>query len=1075
LQEASPIQQETSRSPTPPSIQHSEEEAEEGSHGDQLNELGRKVQRLETAIREVLKSNKRQAEPSGIEFMGNVENSRPPSQSRSQGSQASTQATNSVARSVHEVDMTKELFKLVPNYDGSGGPNKLLDYVEKFQKYTDTAGDDLTNSVELSLATAKLTGDANLWWREHCATVPIVDLKRIQTWDKLKKALFETFAPPEHATVIRQKLRTIKQKGTVIEYTAAFRRLTLQLPNISFEEAEFAYLQGLNPRVRDLIRTKDGITDIRTLQNACIKLDTQEREKQSHDHSDALTTETTLSSPSLTSHRANQYQGRGNSFRGRGVSNSHRRAQGSRPMSQYDNKRFRATPYSSQSRDPARVKCDLCDNFGHFMRKCPKLKDAKAAVQSKASVAVGKYDTIIDSGATQHMFNNAGVFENMLPRKLNISCANAQEIEATHEGFVDLQFGDDFVMHLQNALYVPKLNHNLLSVRALNKEGHDVIFHRNGSVVLTDNESSSSYTIGHAIGNLYHLTRETAKTNLVAAIEDPYTIWHHRLGHPQAKVLQSISKYVTGINDLTPSTKLCEGCVLAKSHRLPFPKAAENRTKDLLGRIHSDLCGPMPTPSLIGSRYILTLIDDASRFAHVYFLAHKNDTFETFCRYRALVEKQIGKQVKCLRSDGGGEYVNQEMREYLSRNGIRHETTTADTPQQNGVAERYNRTLLETVRALMLSAGIPDNLWAEITATATYLRNRLPNRANKNNTSPYELWHEKKPSAQHLRVIWADAYMHIPKHKRSKLAPRAAKLKLLGYHEGKRRIRWNPDQKRIEISRDVIFDETPVLRYAPVVQEPEEYVVDSIIGERSINDKIEYLVKWAGYDDKDNTWEPYEHVADTEALDRWEQQQLTQQANISETEAIHQSIEADTSDEPKTYTEAISSSEAHYWREAIQNELASIDKNGTWTYVNRSQVPPQRRPIGSKWVFKRKLNPDGSINRYKARLVAKGYAQQSGIDYDETFAPVARLTSIRVLLSIGALLDLEIHQMDVKSAFLNGDLDEEVYMEVPEGIEGIGTDKVCRLLRSLYGLKQSPRCWYQKLNAFLTDQDFTRI
>jgi transposase InsO family protein len=1078
---ASPIRQETSRSPTLSGTQRSEE-PEEGSRKDQLNELREGMQRLETAIREIQMSNIRQAESSEIESMSNEEESRPTSQYRSQESQVSSHAANSVAKSVHELDMTKELFKLVPNYDGSGGPSKLLDYVEKFQKYADVAGDDITSSVELTLATAKLTGDANLWWREHCATKSIDDLKRIRTWDQLKKALFETFAPPEHRMVIREKLKNIKQKGTVIEYTAAFRRLTMQLPEISFEEAEFAYLQGLSPRIRDLIRTKDGITDIRTLQNACIRLDTQEREKRNPDHTNALTIQTIPSSSSSSpSYRTQHYQGRGTSFRGRGVFNSHKRAQGSRPLSQ-NNKSFRAAPYRlSQSRDPARVSCDLCDDFGHFMRNCPKLREAKAAIQSKASVAVGEYATVIDSGASQHMFNSAEVFEDMLPRKLNVSCANAQEIEATHEGFVDLQFGDNLAMRLQNALYVPKLNHNLLSVRALNKEGHDVVFRRNGSVVLTDNDSSSSYTIGHAIGNLYYVTPEAIQSNLAASTEDPYTIWHHRLGHPHAKVLQSISKYVTGIDNLTPSTKLCEGCILAKSHRLPFPKAAENRANDILDRIHSDLCGPMPIPSLIGSRYVLTLIDDTSRFAHVYFLAHKNETFETFCRYRALVEKQTGKPIKCLRSDGGGEYVNQEMREYLSRNGIRHETTTADTPQQNGVAERYNRTLLETVRALMLSAGIPKDLWAEISATAAYLRNRLPNRANKNKSTPYELWYGKKPNVKDLRVIWADAFMHIPKHKRSKLEPRATKLKLLGYHdyhdhEEKRAYKlWNTDQKKIEISRDVIFDETPVLHYAPVVQEPDEFVVDSIIGERSTDGKTEYLVKWAGYDDNDNTWEPFEHVADTEALDMWEQRQRLQQANITETETPDQPTNDDISDEPKTYADAISSPEAHYWREAIQMELVSIDKNGTWTYVERSQVPPQRRPIGSKWVFKRKLNPDGSINRYKARLVAKGYAQQHGIDYDETFAPVARLTSIRVLLSIGALLDLEIHQMDVKSAFLNGDLDEEVFMEVPEGIEGIGTDKVCRLLRSLYGLKQSPRCWYQKLNTFLSEQGFTRL
>jgi len=162
---------------------------------------------------------------------------------------------------------------------------------------------------------------------------------------------------------------------------------------------------------------------------------------------------------------------------------------------------------------------------------------------------------------------------------------------------------------------------------------------------------------------------------------------------------------------------------------------------------------------------------------------------------------------------------------------------------------------------------------------------------------------------------------------------------------------------------------------------------------------------------------------------------------------------------------------AHLWKEAIDKELESIHKNGTWEIVN--SLPPGRQPIDCKWIFKRKLRPDGSVDRYKARLVAKEYSQQFGVDYDQTFAPVAKFTSIRAILSIAAILDLEIHQMDVKCAFLNGDLEEELYMTVPEGVKTPTEGRFCRLQRSLYGLKQSPRCWYARIDTFLTrDQGF---
>jgi len=486
----------------------------------------------------------------------------------------------------------------------------------------------------------------------------------------------------------------------------------------------------------------------------------------------------------------------------------------------------------------------------------------------------------------------------------------------------------------------------------------------------------------------------------------------------------------------------------------------------------------MAIPSLSGSRYLLTFIDDTSRYAEVYFLKNKSDTFGTFRNYRTMIEKQLGRKIKVLRSDGGGEYVNREMQEYLTKNGIRCETTVADTPQQNGVSERYNRTLLETVRALMHSAGIPTNLWAELSATAAYLRNRLPSRANIKNKSPYELWNNKKPNVEHLRVIWSDAYAHVPKQKRTKLELRATKLKLIGYHNEKKAYKlWNAVTGHVEVSRDVIFDETSVLHHPPIVQEPSEYIVEMIIDERSTEDnKVEYLVKWVGYDD--DTWEPRENVEDTEALEKWEQRHL--EANVAKLPddnflAIDVDANiADTCDEPKTYNDAITSSEAYHWREAIRKELESIEKAGTWRYVDRNQVPLEKKPIGSRWVFKRKLNQDGTIERYKARLVAKGYAQQPGIDYNETYAPVAKLTTIRLLLSIAAILDLEIHQMDVKTAFLNGTLSEEIYMTIPDGINITG-NKLCQLIRSLYGLKQSSRCWYQKLSTFLTDQGFTRI
>lgn len=240
-----------------------------------------------------------------------------------------------------------------------------------------------------------------------------------------------------------------------------------------------------------------------------------------------------------------------------------------------------------------------------------------------------------------------------------------------------------------------------------------------------------------------------------------------------------------------------------------------------------------------------------------------------------------GKFIKILHSDGGGEYVNTDLREYFTVHGIHHETTTAEAPEQNGVAERYNRTLLESLRAMMHYAGVPEPLWAELAATAAYLRNRLPTRANVGQVSPYELWHGRKPSVEHLRIIWSDAYAHVPKSKRSKLAPRAKRLKLIGYHDEKKAYKlWDPVAENIVISRDVVFDESVVLEGPPTTTIPgiaTNNEDEAIIGVRDVDGEKQYLVKWYGYSDDDNTWEPYSHVADTEALILWEESNRTQQ------------------------------------------------------------------------------------------------------------------------------------------------------------------------------------------------------
>ena len=175
-------------------------------------------------------------------------------------------------------------------------------------------------------------------------------------------------------------------------------------------------------------------------------------------------------------------------------------------------------------------------------------------------------------------------------------------------------------------------------------------------------------------------------------------------------------------------------------------------------------------------------------------------------------------------------------------------------------------------------------------------------------------------------------------------------------------------------------------------------------------------------------------------------------------------------DEPQTYQQAVHSSEGPQWREAIKSEIDSILQNHTWELVD---LPQGCKPLGYRWIFKKKMKPDGTIDKYKARLVIKGYKQREGLDYFDTYSPVTRITSIRLVLAIAAIRNLEVHQMDVKTAFLNGILEEEIYMEQPEGFTAIGQEKkVCKLVKSLYGLKQAPKQWHQKFDHVMLDAGF---
>jgi hypothetical protein len=413
--------------------------------------------------------------------------------------------------------------------------------------------------------------------------------------------------------------------------------------------------------------------------------------------------------------------------------------------------------------------------------------------------------------------------------------------------------------------------------------------------------------------------------------------------------------------------------------------------------------------------YYVSFIDEFSRKTWIYFLRKKSEVFDRFKEFKALVENQTEKQIKVLRTDNGREFCENEFEEFFKKCGISRQKTTPYTPQQNGVAERMNRTLMEKARCMLSGVGIGQEFWAEAVGTACYLVNRSPSSALGDKT-PQEVWTGKEPSLTHLKVFGCDAYVHVPKENRSKLDKKVEKCIFIGYKDGLKGYKlWNPETKKVVYSRDVVF------------KEMKDVVKQEVLPSKEEPEKIEFDLK----DDEADSTEEHE----------------------SEGEDPHTPV-LRRSDRERRLPERYSPSDFR------SNFALSITDDD---------------PRTVREVFKKKLNAEGKVEKYKARLVAKGYSQVEGIDFGEIFSPVAKLTSIRFLLSVAAAFDFEIEQMDVKTTFLHGDLEEEIFMKQPEGYVVKGKKElVCKLKKSLYGLKQSPRMWYQKFDTYMLGLGFTR-
>ncbi|GJP60051.1 hypothetical protein CLOP_g17193 [Closterium sp. NIES-67] len=773
---------------------------------------------------------------------------------------------------------------------------------------------------------------------------------------------------------------------------------------------------------------------------------------------------------------------------------------------------------------------------------------------------------VIDSGCTSHMTPRADLLDEVKPpgKIKYVAAALGALLPVIGVGNAKVKGANGELVGLGNVLLVEGLSANLLSVRRLQKSKAEVTFGptsrraKRGKKVLWSLEEETS-----CIKDLWQLPiipwngktptaatvaaakataggEATAPTDgvleavkkvqqqqthgeVLAGVdtsaawakassrsgEADWETWHERLCHVNFPMLQKLVKdgSLKGleVNGGVKEIGSCPTCLETKFFKFPF-NSTTRPAKTPLALVHMDVVGPTRAPSLSGSRYFLTIVDDHTRAVWVYPLKSKGEVAAAVLKeWMPRAQRECGHKVKVIRSDNGGEFIGADFEGELKRKGIQHQLTVPYNPQQNGVAERFNRTLQEGARTLLGRAGLPDPFWVSALRQVALVKNRVLATVGEKEWIPYTKWYGSAPAVNMLRAFGCMVVFHVPKEKRGKLEASGrwgVHLGIAKDHKGW--LLWDLTTQKLTVSRDVKFLEslyykewkqqqqklpsTPLIVEADEVQQPSRQVEVAVSEEEMSGVTEEGGAAEVEQQQQQEQQQQHEspprvpHPPERPRRDVRPPVRLTYggrgKPNVVQAGSVVEQIEEDEIahcywapiPEPKTREEALNGPNGEKWKASEDEEFGSLIENETWDLCD---LPPGKKAITSKMIYRHKYGPEGELTRYKSRLVARGFQQTKGKDYDEVFAPVGKGTTLRVLLAIAALLGWKIRQMDIVTAFLNGIILEEVYMKQPEGLDD-GSGRVCRLKKAIYGLKQAPRAWYHKLEEALLAGGFKK-
>ena len=688
---------------------------------------------------------------------------------------------------------------------------------------------------------------------------------------------------------------------------------------------------------------------------------------------------------------------------------------------------------------------------------------------------------LVDSGATIHVVNDESKFisfqNSFNPSDHTIELADGSRSTNIAKGMGDAEVsltdtsGRQHNVVLKDALFIPSFSMSIFSVQAATHNGATVQFNQNSSEVSLQ---STKFKI-HKEGKLYFLKPSIHSKSQSRTLYE----WHVVLGHWNKSDILKLEQNVEGMIISDKSDFNCEICALAKMTDLKSRKP-DNSAKSNFDIVHTDLAGPVEEEDINGMRYAMICIDSFSKLSSPYFLKNKSDAHKAFKQYLADIAPYG--QVRKVRSDVGGEFISKDFTSLLTDNKIRQEKTAPYSPHQNGKAERTWRSLFEMARCLLLQSGLPKSLWTYAVMAAAYIQNRC---FHKNiGCTPFEKITGKKPNIANMEAFGSPCYALVQNPK--KLDNRSEKGIFIGFDKGSPAyLVYFPETQVVRKVRCVKF-----LKDTQLSQGGNGYVVLPCEPSSSAEPKEPHMCEPSPNENSKET-QNSQNAPDTANIDIQKSDDNSKttgtrnrarpkylddyvtgdHADSLMNTTIHYCYNVNAIDVPQSYSEAMSSSDSSEWNLAMKTEMMALEENETFETVT---LPKGKEVIGSRWVYAVKTDKDGN-DHFKARFVAKGYSQVAGVDYEETFSPTANMNSIRIISQLAIQNNLDIHQMDVKAAYLNAPIDCEVYVKPPDGFnfkDENGNKLVLKLKKSLYGLKQSGRNWNNTLDSFLKEQGF---